>query len=377
MTTPAGWYDDGSGRQRWWDGTQWTEHFAPVAEPETAPTSSTESADASAPADEQPTEDVPSAASETVAAAAPTAPEVPPIPELPSTAEQQATDAWAPAQPAEQQASQFAAPGDTAATAPLNEGLPPYAAPAPAPGYEAAPGYTGEPSAQTYPAAPGYQAPAPGYAAAGVGQAPYGVAPAAPASISILGLVGLGLAALGTILSCIPVTFIFGWILLFAGFVVSIISLFLKGKKWPGIAGLILSVVGTIVAIVMAIVFAAMALNSAIDDLPSSYPTSSTEETPSDEPSDAAEDPDAALGRPTVDELKVGLRAVIEESTGSGDSYTDAQVTCFAEAFVASDVDDATLRKIAEGTGVFEDVNAASAFAEVFGDNISTCMLAQ
>jgi hypothetical protein len=30
MTVPAGWYDDGSGRQRWWDGTQWTEHFAPV-----------------------------------------------------------------------------------------------------------------------------------------------------------------------------------------------------------------------------------------------------------------------------------------------------------------------------------------------------------
>ena len=29
MTTPAGWSDDGSGRQRWWDGQQWTEHFAP------------------------------------------------------------------------------------------------------------------------------------------------------------------------------------------------------------------------------------------------------------------------------------------------------------------------------------------------------------
>lgn len=24
----AGWYDDGSGRQRWWDGEKWTEHFA-------------------------------------------------------------------------------------------------------------------------------------------------------------------------------------------------------------------------------------------------------------------------------------------------------------------------------------------------------------
>ena len=27
MTTPAGWYDDGSGRNRWWDGGQWTEYF--------------------------------------------------------------------------------------------------------------------------------------------------------------------------------------------------------------------------------------------------------------------------------------------------------------------------------------------------------------
>lgn len=27
--TPAGWYDDGSGHQRWWDGIAWTEHLAP------------------------------------------------------------------------------------------------------------------------------------------------------------------------------------------------------------------------------------------------------------------------------------------------------------------------------------------------------------
>ena len=30
MSMPAGWYDDGSGRQRWWDGARWTDDFAPV-----------------------------------------------------------------------------------------------------------------------------------------------------------------------------------------------------------------------------------------------------------------------------------------------------------------------------------------------------------
>ena len=30
-TVPAGWYPDGQGGQRWWDGTQWTEHTQPPA----------------------------------------------------------------------------------------------------------------------------------------------------------------------------------------------------------------------------------------------------------------------------------------------------------------------------------------------------------
>jgi hypothetical protein len=33
MNAPAGWYDDGRGLQRYWDGTQWTEHTAPLALP--------------------------------------------------------------------------------------------------------------------------------------------------------------------------------------------------------------------------------------------------------------------------------------------------------------------------------------------------------
>lgn len=28
----AGWYDDGHGKQRWWDGSRWTEHFIDLGE---------------------------------------------------------------------------------------------------------------------------------------------------------------------------------------------------------------------------------------------------------------------------------------------------------------------------------------------------------
>ncbi|MBC9226324.1 DUF2510 domain-containing protein [Aeromicrobium sp. 636] len=30
--TPPGWYDDGHGQLRWWDGSQWTQHTAPLAQ---------------------------------------------------------------------------------------------------------------------------------------------------------------------------------------------------------------------------------------------------------------------------------------------------------------------------------------------------------
>jgi outer membrane biosynthesis protein TonB len=54
--TPAGWYPDpdGSGGQRYWDGSVWTEHRSPAAPEPTAPT-----APAEPPASEQPTTVVP------------------------------------------------------------------------------------------------------------------------------------------------------------------------------------------------------------------------------------------------------------------------------------------------------------------------------
>ena len=39
MSTPAGWYPQSDGRQRYWDGAQWTEHFAPGTAEASAPVS--------------------------------------------------------------------------------------------------------------------------------------------------------------------------------------------------------------------------------------------------------------------------------------------------------------------------------------------------
>ncbi|MFT4210562.1 MAG: DUF2510 domain-containing protein, partial [Microbacterium sp.] len=55
MSTPAGWYDDGQGQTRYWDGTAWTEHVAPPASQPPAPVPSAPAAPQPvAPAQEQP-----------------------------------------------------------------------------------------------------------------------------------------------------------------------------------------------------------------------------------------------------------------------------------------------------------------------------------
>lgn len=36
-TTPPGWYDDGRGQQRWWDGQRWTEHLRTAQPPPPPP----------------------------------------------------------------------------------------------------------------------------------------------------------------------------------------------------------------------------------------------------------------------------------------------------------------------------------------------------
>ena len=168
-TTPPGWYDDGHGAMRWWDGSQWTEH---VAQP-----------------DPEPSPDAPTEA-EIVAAS-----------EAAATADHQTYAATgAPAQPATD-----AAPAAQPAY-PTQPGFPAQ------PGYAAQPGFAAQPGeAAAYPPHPGdpaaYLAAHPGHETPGYpgGAAPAGgfaaaTEPRRSSKLWILWLV-LGLVLLGVVIA--------------------------------------------------------------------------------------------------------------------------------------------------------------------------------
>lgn len=92
MSTPAGWYDDGQGSQRWWDGTQWTEHVQPPAQAPAAETEAPPSGEA-APADAAATQVHDPAATQAYEPAATQAYD-------PAAAPAQSTQPYAPAAPA-------------------------------------------------------------------------------------------------------------------------------------------------------------------------------------------------------------------------------------------------------------------------------------
>ncbi|MEV7607885.1 DUF2510 domain-containing protein [Microbacterium sp. NPDC089320] len=364
MTTPAGWYDDGSGRQRWWDGTQWTEHFAPVVD------SAPSGADDSVAAGSEESATHPGSGSSDAAGGTSTDA----IPDSAAAAETAASiesvaavesQSWNTPAPSDSRVEAQAPTGTSAdegavdptagetgggheqsssapeATPRTDDVVPPYAnAAGPSDG---APAYAGAASPsypQEYPVAPAYPgSAAPGYpgatAYAPTGQqygAPAGYppaygssTPAAPAGPSILGLVGLGLAALGTILSCIPVIFWLGWLLLGVGFITSLISLFLKGKKWPGISGLILSVIGAIIAVVMFFVIVFATVSEAVRDLPTA-PPSSDSDTGTDDGTTDDGTTDDGMGSVQVEEGTIGDIVTLTLLGGSGEiTVTDAR----------------------------------------------------
>jgi hypothetical protein len=215
MTTPAGWYDDGSGSLRWWDGQQWTGHVRTVAH---APT--------------------PSAAPEPQSASA--------VPE----------------------------PQSPAVAAEPEPFAPPYALPMPGVPIAA------DPTLGTPPFAP--------YAGTLPAAAPLPAA-ARPRRVSVLGIVGLATAIVGLVLACIPPVAPVGWVVLAAAFVVSLVSLFLRGTKWPGITGLATTVVGAVLAGSVALL--SFGVSSVVEaGTPTATPPSTV---PAPTPDDGTPSPDA------------------------------------------------------------------------------------
>ncbi|SJN21062.1 Basic proline-rich protein [Microbacterium esteraromaticum] len=141
------------------------------------------------------------------------------------------------------------------------------------------------------PPAGSQQLPPPPYTAPAPGVAPV---PAAKKN-NVLALVALIVAAVGFLFACIPGALIVGWILLPIAFVLSIVSLFMKGdRKWMGVVGLVLSIVGTIVGFV--VFFAG--LSAAIDDAFGGSETTVSQPVDAAAADDAAADDEKAEDKP-------------------------------------------------------------------------------
>lgn len=315
---PAGWYDDGSGRLRYWDGDNWTEHFAPL--PPAAP---------AAPAAEQaPVAEAPEQAdagwappAETVLPEASVLPGPTVLPEATALPGDDAAPAAPEAAP-DDSALEAAAAAPTGADAgpeiPYGSAAygqepggwqQPDAGAQPTAAYptEAFAGY-GAPAAPAGSTNPAFQPGQPGAESPYGAQSPYG-APVAfagqpPAYTpvaadakkpNVLGFVALGIAVLGFIGVCIPFVTIIGLVLLVIAFVLAIVALFLKGRKWPALVGLGISVLGAILAGVLLVISLVTAWSTIPDQdpLPTFAPEAS--ESPSDDgeiepvdPADAA-----------------------------------------------------------------------------------------
>lgn len=86
-----------------------------------------------------------------------------------------------------------------------------------------------------------------------------------PKKTNVLGLVGLGLAILGTILSFVKYVMVLGWVLLPIAFILSVVALFMKNQgKVAAISAIVISIVGTMIALAVGVFYLALNIDEEI-----------------------------------------------------------------------------------------------------------------
>ncbi|MFK4762908.1 hypothetical protein ACI3KS_18420 [Microbacterium sp. ZW T5_45] len=163
----------------------------------------------------------------------------------------------------------------------------------------------------------------------------------------VLGFVGLGLALIGTVLACIPVTFVVGVVVLIAAFVLSLIGLFKKnGAKWPSIVGIVLALVGGAIGTVVSLVIVAATLAGPTAPV---TPTDAPISTPSASPM-----PPTAGDRPSAEEIATQFEILAKKGGIVGYEEDPDFYPCMGKFMYDSDVSDESLWLIVQGEDPLE-----------------------
>lgn len=137
--------------------------------------------------------------------------------------------------------------------------------------------------------------------------------PAQNKKSNIVGLIALIAAVIGFIFACIPGALIIGWILLPIAFIMSLVSLFLKGKsKWMGVTALVLSIVGTIVGVIVFVSVVATSIDDAVNNGDTTVVQPSGAAAPNDGAADQSAPADSAKGEDGTRANPYPIGSVIE-----------------------------------------------------------------
>ncbi len=109
----------------------------------------------------------------------------------------------------------------------------------------------------------------------------------------------------------------------------------------------------------------AQGVSEEIDRMPTSSPSIEATAPSETEGTDSTEEPMPAFARPLLKWLRDSRRSSLPPEPRDTPS---PRSPALADLFVASDLDNATLRTIAESDGALTDTDALYGFAEVLGD---------